>query len=116
MSRAAGTGVETSLPDLAHAGVGAYCECLNRRVGVLMLSGPQYVGILRACDITGNLFLAQARQQLIQGDSYAEVELGWLLLRGDDVSVFALEPRVPKLKLVTLEQLLAQNDELPQGE
>lgn len=101
------------LPELVHAGVGAYCECLNRRVGVLMLSGPQYVGILRACDITGNLLLAQARQQLIQGDSYAEVELGWLLLRGDDVSVFALEPRVPNLKAITLEQLLAQNEDPP---
>lgn len=76
------------------AGPAGFKYAVGRPVLVVTASGPQYFGVLTHYDGFGNMLLKDTAQRISNGASYADIPMGWVMIRGDDMSALLVDPVV----------------------
>lgn len=82
----------SSVCDACEAGPAGFKHAVGRQVLIFTVSGPQYFGVLTHYDGFGNILLRDTAQRITNGASYADIPLGWLMIRGDDMSALLVDP------------------------
>lgn len=72
----------------------AFRHAVGRPVLVVTAAGPQYFGTLTHYDGFGNVLLKDTAQRITNGVLYADVPMGWVLVRGDDMLALLVDPVV----------------------
>ncbi|EFO65538.1 Hypothetical protein GLP15_5215 [Giardia lamblia P15] len=76
------------------AGPAGFKYAVGRPVLVVTAAGPQYFGTLTHYDGFGNVLLKDTAQRITNGTSYADIPMGWVLVRGDDIFALLVDPVV----------------------
>ena len=84
----------TAVCGSCEAGPAGFKHAVGQSVLIVTAAGPQYFGVLTHYDGFGNVLLKDTAQRITNGTSYADVPLGWVLVRGDDVSALLVDPIV----------------------
>lgn len=85
---------------------------LNQRLLVALRDGRTLVGFLRTFDQFGNIVLEHCVQRLVAGKAYADIHVGVMIVRGENVLLFgALDDKRPNaLEQQPLWRVLEQRD------
>lgn len=88
-------------------------EELDKKILVILRDGKKLIGYLRTFDQFGNLMLERCVQRTIVVTSYADVYLGVMIIRGENILLFgALDESKPNpLEPRPLWEVLEMNDE-----
>lgn len=89
-------------------------EELDQRVLVALRDGKKFVGCLKTFDQFGNVALEDCRQLIVIEKIYAELHLGPMIIRGDNIVLFGEvgEGYPLPLEQVSLAKVLARQQEL----
>ncbi|KAL8272988.1 hypothetical protein Esti_003041 [Eimeria stiedai] len=88
-------------------------EELDKKVLVILRDGKKLIGFLRTFDQFGNLMLERCVQRTVVNTFFADVYLGVMIIRGDNILLFGAvdDSKTNPLEARPLWQVLKMNDE-----
>lgn len=89
-------------------------EELDQRVLVTLRDGKKFVGYLKSFDQFGNVALDDCIELFIAEHRYAELHMGPMIIRGDNIVLFGevAEGSLLPLQLAPLDEILSRQEEL----